>query len=315
MDREIVSPDVLQPEQYNYISNFFYEWDSNLNSNIFADPQKGFRHYVSDSSLVDFIIINEISKNCDAYLNSSYLYKDRDDKDGRVKFGPMWDYDLSFGNSSFQGANILKSWQFDQVDRINITRYLQDRELVKLLQNRWWELRKTTCSNDSIFSLIDELSSQIELGRERNYRVWPIIDKEVPWEQYHVNSYEEEIAHIKNWLTARLEWIDNNINNIYYALESKEIATLSSDFQFSAYPNPFDESLFFSLYSEKASNVRIEVYNLTGQKQLIYNQSNVRGLINIEAESDKVQLMQKGVYLTKLFIDNIPVRTGKLVKK
>jgi hypothetical protein len=315
MDREIVYPDVLQPEQYNYITSFFIDWDSNLNSAIFSDPQKGFRHYVSDSSLVDYIIINEISKNCDAYLNSSYLFKDRDDKDGRAKFGPMWDYDLTFGNSPWQGANILESWQFDQVDRMNITRYLQDRELVKLLQNRWWELRKTTYSNDSIFSFIDELSSQIELACERNYQVWPIIDKEVPWEQYHVNSYEEEITHIKNWLTTRLEWIDNNINKIYYVLESEEIASRSSDFQFKAFPNPFSESLLFSLYSEKASEVRIEVYNLTGQKQLNYEQSNIKGLFNIEAESDKVHQMQKGIYVTKLFIDNVPVKTGKLVKR
>jgi hypothetical protein len=180
--REIVYPDVLKDEQKFYIQNLFTVYDSVLmKSNDFADPKKGFRKYASDSSLVDFIIINEIVKNPDAYLYSTYMYKNRDDKDGRIKFGPIWDCDLAFGNSWYQNGNITNVWQFDYFPLsqsvMKIQRYFEDKTFVAQFQKRYHELRVKTYSNDSILSFFDELVQQVKLVRERNYDIWPIIDK------------------------------------------------------------------------------------------------------------------------------------------
>jgi hypothetical protein len=108
-----VFADVLQAEQEDYLEDYFTKYDSILLSNNFADPYIGFRRYASDSSLVDFLIISEIAKNADSYIYSTYLHKDRDDEDGRMKFGPLWDYDLSFGNTHFQSGNKIDGWQWD----------------------------------------------------------------------------------------------------------------------------------------------------------------------------------------------------------
>ena len=48
-------------------------------------------------------------KNIDGYRLSTYMYKDRDDNDGKLTMGPFWDYNLGFGNSENCDGGIT-SW-------------------------------------------------------------------------------------------------------------------------------------------------------------------------------------------------------------
>ena len=67
--RRVVYPknEDLQPEQEQYLIRFFREYDSIIYNNVFFDRVNGFRKIASDSSLIDYVILNELSKNCDAY--------------------------------------------------------------------------------------------------------------------------------------------------------------------------------------------------------------------------------------------------------
>ena len=52
--------------------------------------------YIDDETFIDFFILNELSNNVDGYRLSTYLTKNRDEK---LKIGPIWDFNLSFGNA------------------------------------------------------------------------------------------------------------------------------------------------------------------------------------------------------------------------
>ena len=48
--------------------------------------------------------MNEITKNIDGYRLSTYINVDIDKK---IKMGPIWDFNLAFGNADYCDAVIL----------------------------------------------------------------------------------------------------------------------------------------------------------------------------------------------------------------
>ena len=65
----------------------------------FNDSLIGYSKYIDVNSFMDLYIINELSRNIDGYRLSTYMYKDRDDNGGKLSMGPLWDYNLAFGNA------------------------------------------------------------------------------------------------------------------------------------------------------------------------------------------------------------------------
>jgi hypothetical protein len=319
-NRKIVYPDTTTLEQQNYLKLFFTAYDSIMTkTNDFIDPVKGFRKYASDTSLVDYFIINELVKNADAYVVSTYMYKDRDDKDGRIKFGPIWDCDLAFGNTTFQEGNLTTGWQFNFNNYpMNCTRYFQDTKFVKLFQNRWHELRAKTYSNDSIFGFLDELIEQVRLARERNYEVWPVIDQAIFYPGYYMESYENEIAIMKDWITKRLEWIDNNVDQIYYPLKrvgNEQMESIAGNMNFRIYPNPFESELSVSLNLEEESDIRIELYSMTGQLKNQISREKVSGYVDFSWNDSQLSSLQSGMYVAKIYLNGNPCQSLKIIKR
>jgi hypothetical protein len=307
----------IQPQQIAYILHRLRLGDSVLLSNGFDDPVNGFRKYFGDSSLVDYIIMNELPKNADSYLYSTYFYKDREDRDDRIKYGPLWDYDLGFGNTTFQNGNLTNGWQFEYNTKLRITRFLQDPVMVDLLQSRWHELRDGVLSNDSIFNMIDSLISEAKPQIDRNYQVWPIIDKTLFYPAYSVSTYDQEISTFKSWLSTRLTWIDNNIDLIYYKKTYTDIELAYSKAGVStlnAYPNPFRNKITVEIQVEKQCNAKIEISNLTGQVEYARVLNVHSGSNQININDAKISKLGNGIYIMRLFIDNLPISTQKIIK-
>ncbi len=320
--REIVypDPDVLQPEQSYYLLRLFTVYDSILTkTNDFMDPFKGFRKYASDSSLVDFFIINEITKNADSYLTSTYMYKDRDDVDGRIKFGPVWDYDLAFGNTSFQNGNIIEGWQFEYNRSVmNPTRYFQDIEFVKMFQKRWYELRSQKYSNDSILGFFDELVNEISFAQKRNYDIWPVIDQSIFWPGYYMDSYENEIEITRQWIINRLEWIDNNIDKIYFPLvvvNNNQKSSISDDLGLKVYPNPFTDNFTISLNLEETSDIKVQLFDLNGRLRCNKYLNKVNGYNEITITENETSVLNKGIYYIKIIVNDAPINVIKAAKQ
>ena len=69
---------------------------------------------INFESFVDYLIISELSKNVDAYRISTFLYKDSDEINGKLNMGPVWDYNLSFGNVDFCKSSEINGWVIDE---------------------------------------------------------------------------------------------------------------------------------------------------------------------------------------------------------
>jgi hypothetical protein len=277
---EMRDPDYadLMPRQGDYIDGFYAEFLNVLDSPYMADPLKGYRKYMDEQSLIDYIIINEAIKNCDAYYLSDYAYKDRDDRGGRITYGPLWDNDLAFGNSIFQNGYRTDGWQFEENRYLRLTSVMRDTSFTRQLAEKWHSLRKNSyLQTDSLMHTIDSLTSYIEDARIRNYEIWPIIDKSLFYQYgpYVTSSYEEEIAFMKDYLTNRLQWVDENISGIYYAMPSA-IPSITAESNYLIYPNPFTDELTVIMMPVSEGTYSVQIIDLTG-RTVFYSQPQNAG--------------------------------------
>lgn len=100
----------LQPEQLDYIRRYVDRVEQVILSDSFADPAKGYAAYIDVPSFVDYFIHTELSLNADGYKRSAYFYKERQKRDGsggKLVAGPVWDYNLAYGNCNFAHADDL----------------------------------------------------------------------------------------------------------------------------------------------------------------------------------------------------------------
>ncbi|HDP75449.1 MAG TPA: hypothetical protein ENN49_06200 [Bacteroidales bacterium] len=55
----------------------------------------------------------------DTYRISTFLHKDKDSKGEKLTFGPMWDYDLAFGNANYYGGDSPQGWVYKSISPDN----------------------------------------------------------------------------------------------------------------------------------------------------------------------------------------------------
>lgn len=78
---------------YEYINAVFYTLKTGTKINVSFRPDAvSFEDLVDIDSAVDYYLVTEIMHNPDSIYKSIYLHKT---KDGKLKFGPVWDFDYS----------------------------------------------------------------------------------------------------------------------------------------------------------------------------------------------------------------------------
>lgn len=220
---EYPKPGEIHANQKNYIKNYFYEFESSLASDNFRDPNNGFRKYIDEDSFIDFFILNELSNNVDGYRLSTYLHKERNEK---LVIGPIWDFNLSFGNADYCGGERYDVWCFKFNERClgdywNVpfwwNRLLEDEKLVIKLKERWNQLRTNILSDNNLMTLIDEKYSFLNNETDiinKNFNTWKIFGIYIWPNSFIGNNYFEEVDFLKNWIKNRTQWLDESINNL-----------------------------------------------------------------------------------------------------
>jgi len=242
---EYPKADDISYEQRNYIRNHMNTVENSIAGQDFKDPLKGYRKYIDTQSLMDFIIINEISKNPDAYRLSTFFYKERDSDGGKIKFGPVWDFNLGFGNVDYctqgnpEGLVLLNFNEVCPGDGWVIhfwwKKFLQDETFYNDLKQRWKYLRANQFSNDRINFVIDSLSNMLGQAQVRNFQQWPVLGQYV-WPNYFIgNTYAEEVSYLKNWVKNRLIYLDK-----VWEIKDSNV-TEQENLPISIMPNPGNE--------------------------------------------------------------------------
>lgn len=306
--------DITKKEK-DYINAFRDKCFKVLKSDYYMDPDSGYKKYFSTKSLIDNVMINELTKNCDAYLYSTYFHKDKDSDDGRLKYGPLWDFDLAYCGASWHNGNLTYGWQFAEYNskHLHIKELFKDTALVHEYASRWFSLRKSFLADDAFFEIIDSLTYNIEESRTINYDVWPIIEKQYVWPVYATYSYEDDVNLIKKWVSERMKWIDNNIGYLYQS-DSDTVKLEFSNTQISVYPNPCIDNITIKLLGE-TGDYQISIQNLYGITISEKRISSVEGdNIEIQFSNSDFAAAKTGVYFIMVLKDGQVVQAKKIIK-
>jgi hypothetical protein len=107
---------------------------------------------------------------------------------------------------------------------------------------------------------IDSMALMLTDPAARNYNRWPILGTYVWPNNFIGNTYQEEIDYMKNWLTARLSWMDSNM---FGTCDDLGFDDLSKDTQLLAFPNPTDDKITLRV-PEPLTNVSIQIISPQG---------------------------------------------------
>ena len=76
------------------IEGWFETFEDVLHSDDFRDPVNGYRGYLDVDSFIDYLILNDITRNTDGLLISMWVYKEGPET--KLKMRPVWDYDCAY---------------------------------------------------------------------------------------------------------------------------------------------------------------------------------------------------------------------------
>ena len=85
----------------------------------FSDPKDGYAKYLEIQSFIDAHIHVEMCRNIDGFRLSTFYHKDRD---GKINMGPVWDYNLSLGNTTMREGYRSEGWysEYHQPGRLQL---------------------------------------------------------------------------------------------------------------------------------------------------------------------------------------------------
>ena len=210
-------PSKIKAEQLNYISGYFSDFEQALNSDNYTDETEGYRAYIDLPSFINHMLLSEAFNQLDAFCHSTFFYKDQNEK---IHLGPGWDYNRSMGNAKYFNSWRTDVWILKEVYDSNPNgwyrvkwpeRMMGDTAFMRAYGDRWKELRKSVFSFDHVFGLIDSYVNLLEESRERNFERWDVLGVDYN-NKYVFETYEEEVHYMKNWITEKFTWLDQQFD-------------------------------------------------------------------------------------------------------
>ncbi len=312
------SEDIVQ-EQKDYISQFIRNFETALAGDDFRDPSLGYARYIDEPSFVDFFLINELTKNVDGYRLSTFMHKQRDSDGGKLVMGPIWDFNLAFGNADYctKGNPEGFVYRFNKVcpnDHWLVPfwweRLLENRSFRAHLHQRWDELRSGPYETEKILDYIDSVADILDQGpQQRNFTQWPVLGAYV-WPNYYVgNSFQEEIDWLKEWVAARLEWMDGEIGSLVTGSSGQMKGDESN---FLVYPNPFVEEFQVEYFLSRPSELAVEIFDARGKRLNSMHAFSEVGNQRLKIPNEH---FSKGIYFLQISVEGTLVATRKVVRR
>ncbi len=188
----VKDPEPAEPQQMVYIRSWVDDVERRLRSPDRADPTKGYRAVLDEESLVDWYLVQEVTRNQDVGFSSAFLHKDRG---GILRFGPLWDFDLSIGSQRGVAPQPVDGWQART--RMPWGQYLfQDPTLITAISTRWAEVRDDVLAVAAALPVAGASISTATLSDAARWGPSPTPAADDP-------------AFLRSWMEQRVAWLDS----------------------------------------------------------------------------------------------------------
>ena len=269
-------------QQFIYIKNYVSAFEKSLQEENPLKASTTYRSMMDMPSFVNYFLLNELSRNVDGFRLSTYFYKDKDSKGGKLTMGPAWDFNLSFGNADYYDGYLPQGWVYNKLELTPGTpdyfqtpfwwgKLMKDSVFVNSVKRRWTSLRKTTLSTQAIFKFMDSTTVALKDPMQRNFGRFPLYGKKV-WPNYYVgNNANEELFWMENWISARVTWLDAAIAS----LDANLVLAKEEEISLRAFPNPAAHSVTLEFPLSQDAALNLQVVDLLGRSVLRKNLGNI----------------------------------------
>jgi hypothetical protein len=187
--------------EFTLIEDHINTFESALFGPDFANPEIGYRSFVDLDSFVDWFLINEIAKTVDARWYSSIYFTYVPGE--KIKMGPIWDFDLSYGNVDYADAEFTEGFWIKYNPWIN--KMFEDPYFENLVRERFSFFYQNL---NNFNNTIDDFSSYLSVSQDYNYDIWQTLGTYVWPNPVWFDTHQEEVSYVKQWLSARMNWLN-----------------------------------------------------------------------------------------------------------
>lgn len=152
------------------------------------------------NSFADWFILNEVAKNEKGFDDECYLVITADKK---IKMGPIWDLGGYFGNLDSED---VEGWAVKNTPWIS--RLLNDEAFSNLVYQRF---KKIYSSKESVMSLIEQYAGEMKSSLLADEMLHDNLKSTENHSTSVLDSYQGEINILKEWLDARLNWLERSL--------------------------------------------------------------------------------------------------------
>lgn len=299
----------LEDVQREYIKSYITSFESSMSD---AEYYWKFKNFVDVSSWVDYFLVTEIGKHIDAYKLSFYIHKVKNSDGGKLHFGPLWDFNLAFGNFDYACSPDPTGWTYqfqgtcDNSHPFWVKKMTDISEVSNLINCRWQQLRNGQLHTDSLIQFIDDKITEMGDAPARNFEKWKILGQYVWPNDYVGNSYQEEVLFLKNWLTTRLSWMDSNmLGTCDTPATTRDISRGSP---VAIFPNPAANHVFIDISELEYTDANLFIYSQIGQEYMSQK---------IQAPVTKLNIVNlvQGVYILKIVSESGKMYITKFIKQ
>ena len=189
--------------QMNYIRDYVQRAEDA----IYAEGGD-YGRFLDLQSLADIWWMNEFTVNGDAFrTDSAHLYKPRfeeDGSEGKLHFGPLWDFDESFGNAQIE---TFQDKGFNHSMLLWMDELRKKPEFVDYLWERWQVMDGKLEEIVREGGVLDQTADLVRASWSRDQARWENCRQE---NTQVGRNFDEEVEHIRTWINLRRQWINEN---------------------------------------------------------------------------------------------------------
>lgn len=211
--------------QYDALKAWYSQYLTALHSGNFDT----WRHQTDLPSLIGWLMVEDLSGNYDGAMANVYTYKEADDT--KLRWGPLWDLDLGYGNyRSLDGQHF---WQAqDQGVGSFIGKMFEDPYFVKAFYEQWMTFKAGDGLKNFVNTTVNQLSTTLAQTQALNYNTsndpfrqgdfaWNISG--VSWVNNGSASYSEAVKNLKSYVEKRISWLESEYASMYNRLGCKDL--------------------------------------------------------------------------------------------
>lgn len=253
---EINSPEYASQAQTEYIRAFMQELEDAVYSKTgYNQLGKHYSEYIDVDSFILGYLIQELSENSDSLCTSFYLYKDSDSNgDGKLHYGPAWDFDLScmnfsrsakdpdgFGHSTLNPNDFFAKYlpgssadpdateEETTVGNSWITMLWKQPDFLSRTAELYLEridpyVLETVDTEHPENSVMMQTYNKLKVSAELNNARWHMCGpKSKPLGPFNGNNYEECTDYVRQFLNRRQAFLHEQFLTIYRDLKSEAL--------------------------------------------------------------------------------------------